>query len=769
MGQGQTSVGAQLEERYFLQKVKLGQGSFGTVWRAVDKHKGITVAIKQLDKATLPRRGVTRQDIEREISMMKACSHENITKLFDTFEDNSSIYLALEYCDGGDFGDKVRERGLVAEEKEVAEWMRQMCAAICALHAKSICHRDIKPDNFMVSEATPQASFMLKLSDFGLAIYLPKGKLLQEKCGTPAFMAPEQHHLPKRSSGYSFPVDVWAAGVSMYMVIFGGKHPFLNERGHLDDNMLLTGEMDFRDPSANKGFFGLGNFGGVPMRFSEDARALCKKMVEPDQAKRISAEDTRGLAWLGTGAKGAVAGRSPSPPTPTDGQGAASEPRGTPRSSPERRPRPQEALSKEAAGGLRPKETGSQRPPAGTEAPRGVVAANFAPFPQPSGPGLRPHDEREAAKLRDAEAERAHREAQLEGEKRQLKDALHRQKTKESEMLEKQVELEKQLVQMQQQMEEADRLKKTAAPPPAKTVVRGAPPALSDDAAVLRRASSGKLGSLLSRGMKCRYESGTYGWMNAVVQGYNESDGTYNLDVRQHAALDKISPTGTSLSEAWPPGTLATYHSASVNYWLPAVVVSFNESDTTYNLDVRDHADVDRIRARIHDRSGDESTPSRALSRKHTSELSTQLGADAGRRGAASSSSPARQEGRGRATRDLETSLVDRPSAGSTDRKVRAGDHCVVSEHGLVVIEGVRDTLYTLRIGPRGRQTVPIEAVRAPAEPRYAWPASTKVSYQSSSLNGKWIDAIVVSFEASNSTYNLDVRYGAAADKVRPR
>merc|ERR1719291_430315 len=182
--------------------------------------------------------------------------------------------------------------------------------------------------------------------------------------------------------------------------------------------------------------------------------------------------------------------------------------------------------------------------------------------------------------------------------------------------------------------------------------------------------------------------------MNAVVQGYNESDGTYNLDVRQHAALDKISPTGTSLSEAWPPGTLATYHSASVNYWLPAVVVSFNESDSTYNLDVRDHADIDRIRARIHDRPGDESTPARALSRRNTGELSTQLGADAGRRGAASSSSPARQEGRGRATRDLDATsavpqatVVERPGAGGADRKVRAGDHCVVSEHGLVVIE----------------------------------------------------------------------------------
>merc|ERR1719464_627503 len=167
----------QLDERYFLQKVKLGQGSFGTVWRAVDRHKGNTVAIKQLEKASLPRRGVTRQDIEREVSMMRACHHENITQIFDTFEDAGSIYLALEYCDGGDFGDKVRERGGSIDEAEVAAWMRQMCAAIHVLHSKCICHRDIKPDNFMV--AGPST---LKLADFGLAIFLQRGKLAREKC-----------------------------------------------------------------------------------------------------------------------------------------------------------------------------------------------------------------------------------------------------------------------------------------------------------------------------------------------------------------------------------------------------------------------------------------------------------------------------------------------------------------------------------------------------------------------------------------------------------
>ncbi|CAE7699871.1 CIPK15, partial [Symbiodinium sp. CCMP2456] len=83
---GQVGGREKLDEIYFVQKVKLGQGSFGTVWRAKNRKSNITVAIKQMDKASMPKRGVKRQDIEREVSMMRACSHEYITKLYDTFE-----------------------------------------------------------------------------------------------------------------------------------------------------------------------------------------------------------------------------------------------------------------------------------------------------------------------------------------------------------------------------------------------------------------------------------------------------------------------------------------------------------------------------------------------------------------------------------------------------------------------------------------------------------------------------------------------------------
>merc|ERR1719210_1179764 len=141
------------EDRYFNQETKLVEGEFGTVWRAVDKKADKYVIIKLLDKAFLKKQQQqqSRNDVEREIKLMKVWRHDNIVALYDTFENEKSIFIVLEYCDGGSFSDKIKEQGINLSEEDAADWVAQMAEAITALHSKCICHRDIKPENFMVS------------------------------------------------------------------------------------------------------------------------------------------------------------------------------------------------------------------------------------------------------------------------------------------------------------------------------------------------------------------------------------------------------------------------------------------------------------------------------------------------------------------------------------------------------------------------------------------------------------------------------------------
>jgi len=290
MGQAATQV-EHLEDRYHLQKVSLGRGSFGSVWRAVDRQSNRYVAVKQLD---LKARPGSAEDVEREVAMMRACRHENLLRVLDSFQEPNRVSLVVEYCDGGDFGDKLKERAHEMQEPEVADWVRQMLSAVAMLHSKGICHRDIKPDNFLVANAA-----VLKLADFGMAVFVPPGQLLSQKCGTPAFMSPEQHRLPQNSRGYTFAVDVWAVGVSMYMLMFAGLLPFVDCSGRLDIAKLQRGALDIS--AAPTGLFAaVAPAAARPLQrsFSEAARALCAQMVEPDQSRRVKAAVALKNPWF---------------------------------------------------------------------------------------------------------------------------------------------------------------------------------------------------------------------------------------------------------------------------------------------------------------------------------------------------------------------------------------------------------------------------------------------------------------------------------------
>ncbi|CAE8584913.1 unnamed protein product [Polarella glacialis] len=136
-----------------------------------------------------------------------------------------------------------------------------------------------------------------------------------EKCGTPAYMSPELHTLSRRSRGYGFPADIWALGLCIYQMIYGGRHPFVDSRGQLDENLLLNGTLTFGEEDAASSSFGglfksltlnLDMISGRPPAESDSAdsagaRQFCRSLVNIDPACRSSAVSALRSTWLGRG------------------------------------------------------------------------------------------------------------------------------------------------------------------------------------------------------------------------------------------------------------------------------------------------------------------------------------------------------------------------------------------------------------------------------------------------------------------------------------
>jgi serine/threonine-protein kinase ULK/ATG1 len=282
-----------------MEDVKLGEGSFGQVWRGVNRSTGEFVAVKQANRSKQVL-GRSRCDLSHEAAIMLRVCHENVLKVYGLFKDAGRISVVFEYCDGGDFSEKLKlrpEQPTGPCEFIVASWMQQICSAIAALHAAGIVHRDIKPSNFMLSRG------VLKLVDFGIAQILPSSGFLYAKCGSPGFMSPEQLLLPM-SGGYSSPVDMWAAGIVLYMMLHGGNHPHIEKGKH---NMQA---MFQRSASKTNDFVWNARTVHSLCETKETQNAkrgsipgvgwwsLLDGMLEPDPKKRLTALEALRHPWI---------------------------------------------------------------------------------------------------------------------------------------------------------------------------------------------------------------------------------------------------------------------------------------------------------------------------------------------------------------------------------------------------------------------------------------------------------------------------------------
>eukprot|EP00929_Paragymnodinium_shiwhaense_P058566 TRINITY_DN2932_c0_g1_i1.p1 TRINITY_DN2932_c0_g1~~TRINITY_DN2932_c0_g1_i1.p1 ORF type:complete len:502 (+),score=153.25 TRINITY_DN2932_c0_g1_i1:86-1591(+) len=262
-----------LVDVYEVEKKKLGEGSYGDVFRVTNKSTRAVRAVKSIAKAQM-------KNIERfkqEIAIMKIMDHPNIIKLYETFEDNRNIYLVMELCKGGELFDRIISAGRFSEVK-AATIMQQIVRAIYYMHENHICHRDLKPENFLFATKDSIEKGILKTIDFGLSCKFEEGQVLTTKAGTPYYVAPQV-----LCGKYDQRCDMWSCGVIMH-VILCGYPPFCGETDGEVLQRVRLGVFSFKASDWKN--------------VSEDAKDLIRQLLKMNPKDRYTAEQALNHAWI---------------------------------------------------------------------------------------------------------------------------------------------------------------------------------------------------------------------------------------------------------------------------------------------------------------------------------------------------------------------------------------------------------------------------------------------------------------------------------------
>ncbi|XP_073002019.1 phosphoenolpyruvate carboxylase kinase 1-like [Typha latifolia] len=260
---------------------EIGRGRFGVVRRCTSLSSGEPFAVKSVDKSLLADPiDCECAELEAKTTLLAGAGNPAVVQIHAIFEDQASIHLVMDLVDGPDLFEWIRLRlGSPPSEPEAADVVAQIAAALAACHRRGVAHRDVKPDNVLLDRGG-----RVRLADFGSAAGFGCGRRMTGLVGTPFYVAPEV----VRGEEYGEKVDVWSAGVVMYVMLSSGEAaPFYGETAEETFKAVLRGNLRF--PASI--------FAGV----SPAAKDLMRRMMCKDVSRRFSAEQVLMHPWITSG------------------------------------------------------------------------------------------------------------------------------------------------------------------------------------------------------------------------------------------------------------------------------------------------------------------------------------------------------------------------------------------------------------------------------------------------------------------------------------
>ncbi|KAI9056398.1 kinase-like protein [Trametes sanguinea] len=293
----------------------LGKGSFATVYRGYHEQTHQQVAIKTVSRSGLSPK--LFDNLQGEIEILKSLSHRHITRLLDVIRAERNIYLIMEYCAGGDLANYIKKRGRVEgleyipapgaaptyyphpksgglSEIVVRSFLRQLARAIKFLRQRNLIHRDIKPQNLLLTPAGPDEYAkghpvgvpVLKVADFGFARFLPSAMMAETLCGSPLYMAPEILSYQK----YDSKADLWSVGAVLYEMAVG-KPPF-RAQNHIELLKKIEESKGIKFPDEDPQAVARAQAKGDELKpVPQDIKMLIRALLKRIPAERASFEE----------------------------------------------------------------------------------------------------------------------------------------------------------------------------------------------------------------------------------------------------------------------------------------------------------------------------------------------------------------------------------------------------------------------------------------------------------------------------------------------
>eukprot|EP00601_Ochromonadales_sp_CCMP2298_P027966 CAMPEP_0173274590 /NCGR_PEP_ID=MMETSP1143-20121109/2522_1 /TAXON_ID=483371 /ORGANISM="non described non described, Strain CCMP2298" /LENGTH=901 /DNA_ID=CAMNT_0014211413 /DNA_START=111 /DNA_END=2812 /DNA_ORIENTATION=+ len=259
---------------------ELGKGGFSTVYQCRERATGADFAVKVVDLRPLRlRERFNPIRLRREVDIMKRLHHPNIIQFEAVFEDADHLMMVMEYCPGRELFDVILERKYFSEE-DAKPIFAQVARALYYLHALNILHRDVKPENVLVSSIPDrEGALVAKLLDFGLSKNAGNGSAAKTFVGTPCYVAPEVEYTSKGLGGtYSFPADCWSLGAVLYVMLVARFPEFEKD---------ASGKVVVKLPPA------------LWSNVSDDAKDLIRGLMNTNPAARLSTGSALKHTWLG--------------------------------------------------------------------------------------------------------------------------------------------------------------------------------------------------------------------------------------------------------------------------------------------------------------------------------------------------------------------------------------------------------------------------------------------------------------------------------------